>query len=167
MTETKFSKYFNAHFNRSKRLEEKLWNLYTNVERFHWLHKVWIDEKAKIFDSSDWAKLPDSWKGSLNGFDRALFKLANLRKTTHCYLCNDGFFRSWSNVLPNLSCYSMPSDNDSTSLIPDTCVSVWVDAPNYVFGSINEKTMAILAKHNAKFVADSHTIKLNTVEQPV
>lgn len=137
MTDKKFTKYFNAHYNRHTRLKEAIFNVHTNVHRFGWTSECLSFEMNQIRETEDWQRLPESWRATLNGFADGIRKWFDREYIRHAYLCRDGLFRIDRT-------YDMPSANTLKSLVPDTCLLVWKHKPDRVYGGLDDKTKNVI-----------------------
>jgi hypothetical protein len=147
--------------NRFSRIEESLLNLYHNTMRFHWTHQILLEQRSKIFTSEDYQKLLRIEKCHMNGVLNASWRYMS-RLTTHAYLCVDGLFRPYH--LPGYTGYDQPFDSTNRSLIPDSCITVWSEAPDHVF-SITGKSIEVLDQYKPDWIKTSHTIIL-PIEKP-
>lgn len=147
--------------NRFRRIEESLLNLYHNAMRFHWTHHVILEERQKIIISEDYQKLLRIEKCHMDGVMNTSWRFMS-RETTHAYLCVDGLFRPWR--VEGYTGYDQPFDSTNRSLIPDTCILVWTDAPDHLF-SITGKAVMILDEYKPDWIKTSHTTIL-PIERP-
>ena len=123
---------------RHNRIRSAIVNLIDNFERFNWTSDCLNRELTAIRTSEDWKKLLKYEQTHFNGFIDGL-RQRHSRMTTHCYLCQDGYFRRTTNVVncgdiqDKWESYEMPSEWSPKSIVEGTCVLVWKDKPNYVY----------------------------------
>lgn len=83
------SKYQDVMYNRFKRVESSLKNIFSKTEHYHLSIDQYIELRNKeVYDSNhDYERLNNYYRGKLEGIHEMLFdRLQSL--TTHVYLCN-------------------------------------------------------------------------------